>query len=147
MEAFRLHWLKLSGFWTVLYEFMIYRILADGILLTHFCFVVFVVFGGLIALRWRKILILHIPAVLWAILVQWFQWICPLTPLEVWFRELGGEAGYEGGFIEHYISALLYLDAGRWLHIALAIFVTVLNLIVYFFVYRRSSLVRLQNPV
>jgi hypothetical protein len=114
---------------------MIYRILGDGILIFHICFVLFAVFGGLLALRWRKVLFFHFPAVLWAFLVQWFQWICPLTPLEIWLRALGGEAGYEGGFIEHYITLVLYVNVGRWFHISLALFVLAVNFLVYWYVF------------
>jgi Protein of Unknown function (DUF2784) len=116
---------------------MLYRFLADGVLILHFCFILFVVFGGILLIRWRKIAFLHVPAVIWAFLVQWFQWICPITPLEIWFRERGGDAGYEGGFIEHYILPVIYIDAGRWLHITLAFAAVVFNLIVYFYVFRR----------
>jgi hypothetical protein len=116
---------------------MLYRFLADGVLILHLCFILFVVFGGLILLCWRKIAYLHVPAVIWAFLVQWFQWICPLTPIENWFRELGGDAGYEGGFIEHYILPLVYVDVSRWLHIALALAAVGLNLFVYIWVFRR----------
>ncbi len=115
---------------------MLYRILADGVLISHICFVLFIVFGGLIAFRSKKIVFLHIPAVVWAFLVQWNQWICPLTPLENWFRELGGEAGYESGFLDYYILPILYIDAGRWLHVSLAITAVALNIIVYYFVLR-----------
>jgi hypothetical protein len=123
---------------------MIYRFLADGILIFHLCFVLFAVFGGLLALRWRKVLFIHFPAVVWAFLVQWFKWICPLTPLEIWFRQLGGEAGYEGGFIEYYVTAIMYINVGRWLHILLALFVVFINIFVYWYVFsnrhgRRTS--------
>lgn len=116
---------------------MLYRILADGVLVAHFSFILFVVFGGLLALRSRKILFLHVPAVIWSFLVQWNQWICPLTPLENWFRDFAGHAGYEGGFIDHYILPLLYVQTGRWLHVSLAIFVVLLNLSIYFVVFKK----------
>ncbi len=87
---------------------MIYRALADLILVTHFAFALFAVSGGLLLLRWRSLLWVHLAAVAWGVAVQWANWTCPLTPLESYLRELGGEAGYRGGFIEHYVSMILY---------------------------------------
>ena len=87
---------------------MMYRLLADAVLLAHFAFVAFAVFGGLLVLRYRKILWWHLTAFCWGIAVQWANWICPLTPLENYFRSLGGEAGYSAGFIEHFVLKVLY---------------------------------------
>ncbi len=87
---------------------MIYRALADLILVVHFAFVLFVVLGGLLVLRWRWIAFLHIPAAIWGVLIEYTGGICPLTPLENALRRSGGEAGYSGGFIQHYIQPLLY---------------------------------------
>lgn len=89
---------------------MIFRLLADLVLVLHIAFVAFALFGGLLALRRPAIVWLHLPALAWGIAVQWADWICPLTPLENHFRLLGGEAGYEGGFIEYYALKLLYPD-------------------------------------
>lgn len=87
---------------------MFYRLLADTVLILHFAFVAFALLGGLLVLRRPRVAWLHLPALLWGIAVQWADWICPLTPLENHLRLLGGEAGYEGGFIEHYLMLLLY---------------------------------------
>jgi len=87
---------------------LIYRALADLILVVHFAFVLFVVLGGLLVLRWRWIAFLHIPAAIWGVLIEYTGGICPLTPLENALRRSGGEAGYSGGFIQHYIQPLLY---------------------------------------
>jgi hypothetical protein len=114
---------------------MIYRILADAVLVFHFAFVIFVIFGGLFVLRRRMVLFVHLPALLWGILVELFVWQCPLTPLENWFRQAGGEAGYEGGFIEHYVLTLLYPDIGFWVHILLGITLLAFNLAVYSYVF------------
>ena len=89
---------------------MIYRALADAVLIVHLCFVPFVVLGGLVVLRWPRVAWLHVPAVLWGIYIELSGRICPLTPLENSLRERGGESGYTGGFIEHYITALIYPD-------------------------------------
>lgn len=114
---------------------MIYRILADAVLIFHFIFVLFVVFGGLLVLRRRAILFLHLPALAWGILIEIFLWQCPLTALENHFRQLSGEAGYEGGFIEHYILMLLYPGIGFWIHILLGIILTAINIAVYSYVF------------
>ncbi len=90
---------------------MTYRVLADAVLVLHLAFVLFVVFGGwLVAWRW-KFAWLHLPAVAWGAFVEFSGRICPLTPFENWLRALGGERGYSGGFIEHYLGALIYPDA------------------------------------
>jgi hypothetical protein len=81
---------------------------ADLVLAFHLGFVLFVVFGGLIALRWRRLIPLHLAAVFWGATVELAGLICPLTPLENHLRELGGENAYSGDFIDHYVTALLY---------------------------------------
>jgi hypothetical protein len=90
---------------------MIYRVLADLILVTHFAFAVFTVLGGLLVLRWRPVLWAHLASLLWGVVIQWANWTCPLTPLENRLREAGGQAGYGGGFVEHYVSTVLYPES------------------------------------
>ena len=120
---------------------MIYRLLADLILILHFSFVLFAIFGGLLVLRWRWMWKLHLPALVWSFLVQYFIWICPLTDWENYFRRLGGEAGYEGGFIEYFISAILYPGIiTPQIHLLLAISLVVFNLLVYAFLFLRFRL-------
>jgi hypothetical protein len=111
---------------------MIFRFLADFILIVHLCFILFAVFGGLLVLRYRPVWKLHLPALLWGFLVQYFVWICPLTIWENYFRALGGEAGYEGGFIEHYVSAVIYPGfISPQAHLFLAVLLVTFNLLVY----------------
>lgn len=111
---------------------MIYRIAADLVVLIHFTFVLFVVFGALVALRWPRVLWLHLPAAAWGALIEFQGWICPLTPWENRLRTLGGQAGYAGGFIEHYILPLLY-PAGltRTVQLTLGTVVVVVNGLLY----------------
>ena len=111
---------------------MIYRALADAVLVLHLGFVLFVVLGALLVLRWPTLAWLHIPAAIWGVLIEFTGWICPLTPLENSFRERGGEAGYSGGFIQHYIQPLLY-PAGltRSTQFALGGIALILNLAAY----------------
>ncbi len=84
------------------------RILGNLVLGFHFAFVVFSVLGGFLVLWKRWIAWLHVPSVLWSSFVDLFSHVCPLTPLENRFRRLAGQAGYESGFIEHYITPLVY---------------------------------------
>lgn len=85
-----------------------YRLAADTMMIAHLLYIIFVVVGGLIAFRARWILWLHVPAVAWAIYVQFVGRLCPLTTWEVGLRQRAGEAGFEGGFIEHYLVPLIY---------------------------------------
>jgi hypothetical protein len=117
---------------------MLYRALADLVFVVHFAFVLFVVFGGLLALRWPRVAWVHVPVALYGAVIEFVGFICPLTPLEVWLRRLGGEAGYEGGFVERYITAALYpTGLTREIQLALGVGVLVLNAVVYAFVWRR----------
>ncbi|HXV39531.1 MAG TPA: DUF2784 domain-containing protein [Steroidobacteraceae bacterium] len=118
---------------------MIWRILADAVLVAHLAFILFVVLGGLLVLRWPRLAWLHVPVVLWGAAIEFFGWICPLTPLEKWLRVLGGESGYPGGFIAHYLLPLIY-PAGltRNVQLVLGTFVMAVNLAVYFALWRRS---------
>ena len=117
---------------------MIYRAFADLVLVVHLAFVLFVVLGGLVVLRWSRVAWLHVPAAMWGVLIEYTGWICPLTPLENSLRTRGGEAGYSGGFIEHYIQPLLY-PAGltRSTQVVLGSLALVLNLTAYAIVLSR----------
>jgi hypothetical protein len=82
--------------------------MADVVVVIHFAFVVFVVIGGLLALRWPKALWLHVPSVIYSIWIITFSINCPLTPLERDLRERAGEGRYEESFIERYVEGVLY---------------------------------------
>src|SRR5215207_6391821 len=84
------------------------RILANLVLGVHFTFVIFSVLGGFLVLWKRWIAWLHVPSVLWSSFVNLFSHVCPLTPIENRFRHLAGQAGFEGGFIQHYVAPLVY---------------------------------------
>ena len=118
---------------------MTHKILADLVVVLHFLFIVFAIFGGVLALRWRWIPWLHLPCVTWGAAVELTGRVCPLTPLENSLRAAGGAAGYPGGFIEHYLLAAIY-PAGltREIQLALAGILLSLNAAVYFFVWRRA---------
>lgn len=117
---------------------MIYRVLADTLVVLHLGFVVFVVLGGLLVLKWPRVAWVHLPAAAWGALVELTGWICPLTPWEQSLRRLGGEAGYAGGFVAHYLVRILY-PAGLTpsMQTALGLFVLGLNAAIYAAVLRR----------
>ena len=111
---------------------MSYGALADLVVALHFGFVLFVVLGGLLVLRWRWVGLVHLPAAVWGAWIEFSGRICPLTPLENEYRRLGGEAGYTGGFIEHYILPVLYPHAlTRNIQVALGVVVVALNVGLY----------------
>lgn len=111
---------------------MDYIVAANVIVVIHFAFVCFVVVGGLFVFMWRRIAYFHIPCVIWAALIEFQGWLCPLTPLEQQLREAGGQSGYEESFIEHYIVSLLYPEyLDRDIQIVLGSLVVVINLAVY----------------
>jgi hypothetical protein len=116
--------------------------LPDLIVVVHFAFVLFVVLGGLLVLRWPRLAYLHVPAAVWGVLIEFAGWICPLTPLEKTLRGNTGGAGYEGGFIEHYILPVLYPSAlTRSIQLILGTLVLVLNLAIYSYLLRRRGIV------
>ncbi|MDQ2747896.1 MAG: DUF2784 domain-containing protein [Acidobacteriota bacterium] len=117
---------------------MLYRLFADLVLIVHFCFVLFIVFGGLLILRRPKIAWLHVPAVVWGILIEFFWWTCPLTTLENYLRGLGGESGYESGFIDYFVSLVLYSPLSPATRFALGFLLIGFNLFVYWKVFYRA---------
>ena len=119
---------------------MIYRLLADLLVALHFLIVAFVVLGGLLVLRWRWVMWLHLPLAFWGAFIEFFDVVCPLTPFENWLRRKGGGTGYEGGFVDRYIAPVLYPEGlDRRMQIILGIVVIVVNVIVYWRVFRGSS--------
>ena len=118
---------------------MFYRVLADITVIIHFLFILFVITGALLALRWKKIILLHIPAVIWGAVVEYTGWICPLTPWENRFRTLAGEAVYRGDFIGNYILPVIYPgDLTRDMQIILGTIVILINVILYGTIIYRS---------
>lgn len=112
---------------------VIYRVAADAVLVLHFLFIVWAVGGGLLLLAgWHRVVWLHLPAALWAVMIEFGGWICPLTPLEWQLRERAGEAGISGGFVERYLLAWIYPDGlTREVQIAIGIAVLALNAAIY----------------
>jgi hypothetical protein len=119
---------------------MIFRLLADVTVVLHLAFVLFVIFGGLLAIGRPRLAWVHLPAAAWGVWVEFAGWICPLTPLENWLRERGGGHVYASSFVERYIVPTLYPEAlPRELQWFLGGFVVVVNAAVYLSVVRRHA--------
>ena len=87
---------------------MIYSFLADLLVGFHLVFILYVIAGALLIIKWPKTLWLHLPSCFWGINVEFTGWICPLTPWEIQLRRLAGEEGYTGSFIEQYLIPIIY---------------------------------------
>jgi hypothetical protein len=117
-----------------------YRASADVVVALHAAFVAFVVLGGLLVMRWPRLAWLHLPAAAWGALVELRGWICPLTPLELYFRERSGSGVYQGDFVERYVLPLLYpAHLTRALQIRLGVTVVMINLILYLWMVAGAS--------
>jgi len=115
-----------------------YGFLADLVMVLHFGFILLVVFGGLLALRWRQFGLLHVPAVAWALFLELKPGtMCPLTPLEQSLRLRAGESAYRGGFIEHYLGPIIYPDMSMQDQYFLGVGLFVLTVLIYWRVYKK----------
>ncbi|MBM4218941.1 MAG: DUF2784 domain-containing protein [Gammaproteobacteria bacterium] len=116
------------------------RILADAVLVLHLAFIAFATLGGLAVLRWPRLAWLHLPVMLWAAGITFAGGICPLTPLENRLRLVGGETGYQGSFIEHYLTSIIY-PAGltRSTQVALGVLLLAFNAAVYLRFFRKRG--------
>jgi hypothetical protein len=118
---------------------MAYRLLADTTVVVHIAFVLFVVLGGVLVARWPRLVWLHVPALAWGVWVVFARRVCPLTPLENWFRGQGGGTIYAESFIDHYLLPMLYPAFPRDIRYGLGALVLVLNAFVYLMVFRRRG--------
>ena len=117
------------------------QFLADTVVVAHLLFIAFVVAGGLLGVRWPRVVWLHLPAAAWGALAELRGWVCPLTPLENWLRRRGG-APYQGDFVARYLLPVIYpesLTPTRQRILGAA--VIAVNLVVYAFVVRRRRVV------
>jgi uncharacterized protein DUF2784 len=114
------------------------HVLATLIVATHVAFVAFVVMGGLLVVRWRKLLYLHLAAVVWAVYVEWSGAICPLTPLENTLRAAAGLEAYAGDFVGEYVFPILYPEGlTRSAQLAIGAAVLAVNGCIYAMLLRR----------
>ena len=122
---------------------MFYRILADLLVVFHFAFIVFVMLGGVLALRWRWMMWIHLPVAAWGAFIEFSGRICPLTPLENVFRRKAGLADYTDSFVEHYVLPVIYpAELTRELQLLLGVIVLAVNLAIYAYVIWRYRRVR-----
>jgi Protein of Unknown function (DUF2784) len=111
---------------------MVYRILADATVMVHFFWILFLILGALPGVRWKAVRIIHISGLVLTMVIQAFDWYCPLTDLEVWLRsKQGPSASYRGSFIAHYAEKLVYLDLPREVILAGTVLVVGLNAWIY----------------
>ncbi len=111
---------------------MLYRLAAEGVLLLHLAFIVFVVLGALTVTRWRWLPFIHVPAAAWGFFVELTGRVCPLTHAENYLRIRAGQSGYPESFIEHYLLAIIYPDGlTREVQWVLAAAVVLINVAIY----------------
>ena len=117
---------------------VLYRVLANAVVVFHALFIVFIVFGGFLAWRWRRVALVHVPAAIWGVLIEYRGWICPLTPLESSLRVKAGQSGYSGGFVEHYLLPAIYPSGlTPRIQAGLGTLVLVVNVVAYTIFVRR----------
>lgn len=110
----------------------VYALLAGGVVFIHLAFVTFAASGALLALRWRWVPWVHLPAVAWAAYIEFSGGICPLTPLENDLRARAGLDFYGGDFIARYLFPVLYPDGlTRDAQVVIGASVLMLNLVLY----------------
>ena len=117
---------------------MIWSAIADALVVVHFAFTAFVIFGGFLTWRWPRLALAHLPALAWGCWIEVSHSICPLTPLENHWRHLAGEAGYRGGFLAHYLMRVLYPPGLTWqIQQELAVLLITINVVAYAGLIRR----------
>jgi hypothetical protein len=87
---------------------MIYRLLLETLIAAHFAFILFIVFGALLVIVRRQMIFLHLPTLLYGLLIELLNINCPIEPLESWLRDLSFESGFAEGFLEPYLIGLIY---------------------------------------
>ncbi len=117
-----------------------YRFLVDAVVTAHLLFIGFVVFGGLAAAVRPQVALVHLPCVLWAVILEWRGLVCPLTPLENLLRAKAGTAGYHTGFIEHYLTGIIYPGGlTQGIRFLLGAGALLINLVIYLLVIAKIS--------
>lgn len=117
---------------------MFYSVVADALVVFHLLFILFVMLGALLVLRWRVLIGLHLPAVAWGMAVEFLHLYCPLTPWENAMRMKAGSSGYEGDFVGHYLLPLIYPSGlTPEIQTGLGALVLTINLVAYWRVIKR----------
>jgi hypothetical protein len=124
----------------------VYPVLADLVVWVHLGFVVFVVLGGLLVMKWPRLIWIHLPAVCWGVAIELCGWICPLTPFENWLRHKGGEENYQFDFVAQYLLPILYPQGlTRRSQIVLGALVLVVNAAIYGWVFGKRKVQRFKR--
>ncbi len=111
---------------------MRYLIAADVVLLSHFAFITFAVFGAVLVAFKPGLLWVHLPVVIWSSIVNLASWKCPLTPLEQALRLRAGQSGYSGGFVQHYIGNVVYpRGMPRQMELVAGVSILAWNMVIY----------------
>lgn len=121
---------------------MLFHLFADLVLILHLLFIIFVILGGFTVLLWQRMIWIHIPCVIWGVLLEINSWICPLTYIENYFRRSAGEDSYSIDFIQQYLVPIVYprgLEPDY--QIILGILLVLINIIIYLFIWYQSRLV------
>ena len=118
-----------------------YEIAANLVLIIHFAFILFVVFGALFFFASAKIIFIHIPTLIWGSYIMFTHSVCPLTHLENWLLHKANLATYSEGFIQHYIIPIVYpIGLSKDLQIYLGITLIILNIIIYGFIFNKLKI-------
>ena len=124
---------------------MSYRLIAEGVLVLHLGFILFVLLGAALAMRWRWLFAVHVPAVAWAIFIELTGGFCPLTYAENYLRHKAGQSGYAESFIEHYLVAIIYpTGLTKEVQLVLAVVVVAINVAIYGWLFHHRGK---SNPV
>jgi hypothetical protein len=112
---------------------MLYRLAADGVVLVHFLWIVFLIIGAFIGKKYRTVKIFHITGLCFAVIMQIFGWYCPLTYLEIWLRQKHDPSlSYSGSFIIHYIEKIVYIELSPWIIFILTLILVSISAYLYF---------------
>lgn len=111
---------------------MIYKILADIIVIFHFLWIVFLISGAFFVRKYRFLKFFHISRLAYALIIQIFDLYCPLTYLETWLRAKHDPSlNYEGSFISYYLEKLIYIEISNLIIVALTFVLVTFNFIFY----------------
>ena len=111
---------------------MLYHGGATAVAILHFGFILFVVLGGFLVLRWPALRWVHLPVAVWGALIEIGHWTCPLTFVENALLRRAGQAGYDEGFIAHNLFGLIYPNGlTRGMELSIAVLVTIINIAIY----------------
>ena len=117
-----------------------HELAADIILIIHFAFILFVIFGALLFFVTTKIIFIHLPALIWGLYIELTHSICPLTYLENWLLQKANLTTYSEGFIQYYLVPIVYpTNLTKDIQIYLGIGLIVINIVIYAFIFGKMK--------